>query len=108
MTAATRFPRTAGSRAASLLGTALAALVLCAAAGPMAQAAYPEKAITMIVAYGAGGSTDVTARMLAPYIERYLRGARIVILNRPGAGGEIGFAAIAAELKQLDGEFRSL
>ena len=59
----------------------------------------------MIVAHGAGGSTDVTARMLAPYIEQYLGGARIVILNRPGAGGEIGFAA---ELKQLDGEFRSL
>ncbi|CAO3354709.1 hypothetical protein [Azospirillum palustre] len=66
---------------------------------------YPDKPITMIVAYGAGGSTGVTARMLAPYIERYLGGARIVILNRPGTDGEIGFAA---ELTQLDGEFRSL
>ncbi|WP_353858540.1 tripartite tricarboxylate transporter substrate binding protein [Azospirillum formosense] len=61
-----------------------------------AQAAYPEKPITMIVAYGAGGSTDVTARMLAPFIEKYLGGgARIVVMNRGGAGGEIGFAAIA-------------
>ena len=94
MTATTRFLHMAVGRAASLIGTALAALIVCAAAGPMAQAAYPEKPITMIVAYGAGGSTDVTARMLAPYIERYLGGARIVILNRPGAGGEIGFAAI--------------
>ena len=63
---------------------------------PAAQAAYPEKPITMVVAYGAGGSTDVTARMLAPYIEKYLGGgARIVVTNRGGAGGEIGFAAIA-------------
>ncbi|OYD82712.1 Bug family tripartite tricarboxylate transporter substrate binding protein [Azospirillum brasilense] len=61
-----------------------------------AQAAYPDKPITMIVAYGAGGSTDVTARMLAPFIEKYLGGgARIVVMNRGGAGGEIGFAAIA-------------
>nr|WP_245986662.1 tripartite tricarboxylate transporter substrate binding protein [Azospirillum thermophilum] len=63
---------------------------------PAATAAYPEKPITMIVAYGAGGSTDVTARMLAPFIEKYLGGgARIVVMNRAGAGGEIGFAAIA-------------
>lgn len=72
----------------------LAAIGLLTVA-PAAMAAYPEKPITMIVAYGAGGSTDVTARMLAPYIEKYLGGQRIVVLNRAGAGGEIGFAAIA-------------
>ncbi|ANC90771.1 tripartite tricarboxylate transporter substrate binding protein [Azospirillum humicireducens] len=86
----------AGGRAVSFLIAAFAALMLWLAGSPAAvQAAYPEKPITMIVAYGAGGSTDVTARMLAPYIERHLGGGRIVILNRPGAGGEIGFAAIA-------------
>ncbi|WP_244433892.1 tripartite tricarboxylate transporter substrate binding protein [Azospirillum sp. B506] len=95
MTAATRFLRMALGRAASRLSIALAAAVLCAGVGPVALAAYPEKPITLIVAYGAGGSTDVTARMLAPYIERYLGGGRIVVLNRPGAGGEIGFATIA-------------
>lgn len=72
----------------------LAAIGLLTAA-PAAMAAYPEKPITMIVAYGAGGSTDVTARMLAPFIEKYLGGGRIVVLNRAGAGGEIGFAALA-------------
>uniref|UniRef100_UPI0005B28C73 Bug family tripartite tricarboxylate transporter substrate binding protein n=1 Tax=Methylobacterium sp. B34 TaxID=95563 RepID=UPI0005B28C73 len=95
MTAATHFLRAACRRAASFAGMALAGLILSAGASPALQAAYPEKPITMIVAYGAGGSTDVTARMLAPYIERNLGGARIVVLNRPGAGGEIGFAAIA-------------
>jgi len=62
----------------------------------MANAAYPEKPITMIVAYSPGGGTDLIARAIAPYLEKYLGGgARIVIVHRPGAGGEIGFAALA-------------
>jgi tripartite-type tricarboxylate transporter receptor subunit TctC len=61
-----------------------------------ADAAYPDKPITMIVAYSPGGGTDLIARAIAPYIEKYLGGgARIVIVHRPGAGGEIGFAALA-------------
>lgn len=77
------------------LGAGLVALTALLA-GPAANAAYPDRPITLLVAYGAGGGTDVTARMLAPFIEKYLgEGARIVVLNRPGAGGEIGFAALA-------------
>jgi tripartite-type tricarboxylate transporter receptor subunit TctC len=60
-------------------------------------AAYPEKPITMIVAYPPGGGTDIVARAIAPYIEKYLGGdAKIVVQNRSGAGGEIGFSALAA------------
>ncbi|SMH54393.1 tripartite tricarboxylate transporter substrate binding protein [Azospirillum agricola] len=78
------------------LAVATGAAALMAVAAPLSvQAAYPEKPITMVVAYDAGGSTDVTARMLAPYIEKHLGGARIEVVNRPGAGGEIGFAALA-------------
>jgi len=67
-------------------------LVLCGAAS----AAYPEKPISLIVAYSPGGGTDLIARAIAPYLEKYLGGgARMVIVHRPGAGGEIGFAAIA-------------
>lgn len=76
------------------LTAGLMTLAAVGAAGP-AQAAYPEKPITMVVAYDAGGSTDVTARMLAPFIEKYLGGGRIEVVNKPGAGGEIGFAALA-------------
>ena len=66
--------------------------VLCG----VANAAYPDKPITMIVAYSPGGGTDLIARAIAPYLEKYLGGgARMVIVHRPGAGGEIGFAAIA-------------
>ncbi|MSQ55198.1 MAG: tripartite tricarboxylate transporter substrate binding protein [Betaproteobacteria bacterium] len=60
------------------------------------QAAYPERVINMIIAYSPGGGTDLIARAIAPFMEKYLGGdARIVIVNRPGAGGEIGFAALA-------------
>lgn len=60
-----------------------------------ASAAWPdEKPITMIVAYSPGGSTDVAARLAAVYIEKYL-GQSVVVLNKPGAGGEVGFTALA-------------
>jgi tripartite-type tricarboxylate transporter receptor subunit TctC len=42
------------------------------------------------VPFPAGGGTDLSARLIAPYIEKNLPGARIVIINRPGAGGDIG------------------
>lgn len=59
-------------------------------------AAYPERPITMIVAYAPGGGTDVLARSFAPFIEKYLGGgASITIVNKGGAGGEVGFTAAA-------------
>jgi len=62
----------------------------------MALAAYPEKPINMIVSYSPGGGTDLIARAIAPFIEKYLgNNAHIVIQNRPGAGGAIGFATLA-------------
>jgi len=61
-----------------------------------AAAAYPERPINLVVAYSPGGGTDLIARAIAPYIEKYLgNNARFVIQNKPGAGGEIGFAALA-------------
>ena len=50
----------------------------------------------MIVAYPAGGSTDQTARLLATFLQPELGGnANIVVENRPGAGGDTGFRALA-------------
>jgi tripartite-type tricarboxylate transporter receptor subunit TctC len=74
--------------------TLLAALAL---ALPLAAAAaYPERPINVVVSYSPGGGTDLIARAIAPYIEKYLgNNARLVIQNKPGAGGEIGFAALA-------------
>ncbi len=73
----------------------LAAVLLCLPG--LVSAAYPERPITMIVAFAPGGGTDVVARALVPYLEKHIGGgAKIVIVNRPGAGGDIGFAATAA------------
>jgi len=51
---------------------------------------YPEKVITVIVPYGAGGGTDVGTRIITKYAEKYLNGS-FVIKNVEGGGGEIGF-----------------
>jgi tripartite-type tricarboxylate transporter receptor subunit TctC len=85
-------------RLPSFLRRLLPAFALCAAAiAPgAAQAAYPEQPIRMIVAYAAGGGTDIIARLLAQTMQKYLGpNASIVVVNRPGAGGGIGFAELA-------------
>jgi tripartite-type tricarboxylate transporter receptor subunit TctC len=80
-------------RTLSALG--LGAAMALAAAGTAA-AQYPERPIQMIVAYNPGGGTDVAARTLVPYIEKHLGGAATIsVLNKPGAGGEVGFTALA-------------
>lgn len=73
------------------------ALVLWAGCGSTASAGFPERPITVIVAYEKGGSTDLLARALAPFVESRLGpGARIEVVNRAGATGEIGYALLAA------------
>ncbi|MFV0245120.1 MAG: tripartite tricarboxylate transporter substrate binding protein [Qingshengfaniella sp.] len=67
--------------------------ILALAASP-ALAEWPEKTVNLIVAYSAGGGTDVTARTLQPFLEKAL-GQDVVVVNRPGAGGEVGHTAIA-------------
>ena len=73
----------------ALLATAALALATGTAA-----AEWPEQTINLIVSYSPGGGTDTTARTLAPLLEEAL-GAEIVVVNRPGAGGETGHTAIA-------------
>lgn len=55
---------------------------------------YPSRPITMIVPYGPGGGVSINARALLPYYEKAL-GARIIIVNRAGAGGITGITAAA-------------
>lgn len=78
-------------------GKFFAALVLGIAVlsvGLPAMAAYPEKPIQVIVPSTAGGGTDTMARLFAKFAEEKL-GTPLVIVNKPGAGGQIGFEAIA-------------
>ncbi|MBY0339387.1 MAG: tripartite tricarboxylate transporter substrate binding protein [Acetobacteraceae bacterium] len=81
-------------RRALLAAPALSAPALLAPAAARAQEWRPERSVTMIVAFAAGGGTDVAARTIARFMERDL-GQSVVVLNRPGAGGEIGFTELA-------------
>jgi tripartite-type tricarboxylate transporter receptor subunit TctC len=68
-----------------------AALVLATTsfAGHTATPAYPQKPITAVVPFPAGGSTDMVARVVGPNVNQKL-GQPFIIDNRPGATGAIG------------------
>lgn len=71
-------------------------IILMASSTLLAAGSYPERPITMLVAFKPGGGTDVAARGIARYFEKYLgEGAKIAVVNKPGAGGEIGFTTLA-------------
>ena len=75
-----------------LLGVLAAALA--AFAFGTAQAAYPERPITLVVPWGAGGGTDATARIIGSLMEKEL-GQPVNVVNRTGGSGVVGHSAIA-------------
>lgn len=78
----------------ALLG-ALAATVLAAAApSAPAQSGWPDKPVTLVVPYSAGGPTDVVARMLAVPMGKSL-GQTVIVENTVGAGGTLAAARVA-------------
>ncbi|QKH34295.1 tripartite tricarboxylate transporter substrate binding protein [Achromobacter pestifer] len=74
--------------------TACLAALLLSLTAPAALAAYPERAITLIVPAAAGGNADITARLVGQEMSRQL-GQPVVVENRVGAGGRIGTQAVA-------------
>jgi tripartite-type tricarboxylate transporter receptor subunit TctC len=60
----------------------------------MAAGHYPTRPVTIIVSFTPGGSTDILGRYEAEVLQRELHGP-FIVENRPGAGGEIGFAYAA-------------
>ncbi len=73
---------------------ALAALAAIAAA-TSAFAAYPEKPITLVVPFAAGGPTDKVARDLGEVLRKGLNNQTVLIENVGGAGGTLGAAKVA-------------
>ena len=70
------------------------ALAMSWVTAAQAQTAWPTKPIRIIVGFAAGGSTDVTARIIGQALSERL-GQPVLIENRPGAGGNIGADAAA-------------
>jgi tripartite-type tricarboxylate transporter receptor subunit TctC len=78
-----------------ILRRALLAIVLAAAASATdARAEYPERQITMVACFPAGGGTDIAARLINTQLGEAL-GKPVIVENRGGAGGSIGTAAVA-------------
>ena len=76
-----------------MLRLALGALLLACLAAPAA-AEYPERPVTMMTGYPAGGMVDITARPLVEGMKKkFPKG--LAIVNRPGAGGSIAVAEVA-------------
>jgi tripartite-type tricarboxylate transporter receptor subunit TctC len=65
-------------------------------AGASAAADFPSRTINLMVAYPAGGSTDVGARILAGVAEK-IAGQSIVVVNKGGAGGQVGWTDLARQ-----------
>jgi tripartite-type tricarboxylate transporter receptor subunit TctC len=72
----------------------LAGAALLAAGAPLRARAYPVRAVTLVVPFAAGGSTDILARIVSDHLQRALK-QPVVVENRTGASGNIGTAAVA-------------
>jgi tripartite-type tricarboxylate transporter receptor subunit TctC len=70
------------------------AAILSFIAAPVLAQDYPNRPVTLIVPWAAGGTTDIGMRALAAATEKYLK-QKIVIENRPGAGGVLGPQQVA-------------
>jgi tripartite-type tricarboxylate transporter receptor subunit TctC len=79
-----------------LAALAVVAAVLSAASlrATAEEAAYPDRPVTMVVTFTAGGASDVLARAVAAAMSRGL-GKPVAVENRAGAGGQIGAESVA-------------
>ncbi|AZS79619.1 MULTISPECIES: Bug family tripartite tricarboxylate transporter substrate binding protein [Achromobacter] len=75
--------------------TAALAAIICACVAPIAQAAWPERPVTVVVPFPPGGPTDLVARVLAKQLADQT-GQTFVVENKGGANGNIGMQYVAA------------
>ncbi len=82
------------SRRSLVVAAAAMATATTLARPALAQARYPQRPVTLICPWGAGGGTDATARIVAAVLEKEL-GQPFNVVNRTGGSGVVGHAAIA-------------
>jgi hypothetical protein len=77
----------------------MAVAAVAVACGATVQAQMPNKPITLIVPFAAGGNLDIVGRLIAPGLAKQL-GQSVVVQNKPGAGGVLG----ATELSRSEAD----
>src|SRR4051812_1698026 len=75
-----------------LLGASLGAPLLARPA--LAQPAWPNRSVRLVVGFTPAGTTDIAARIVAERLGQRL-GQQVIVENRPGAGGNIGGDVVA-------------
>jgi tripartite-type tricarboxylate transporter receptor subunit TctC len=75
-------------------GAAVAAVLSLAAVGPAAAQTYPDRPVTLVVPFAAGGPTDIVARMMSVPMSKSL-GQQVTVENTVGAGGTIAATRVA-------------
>jgi tripartite-type tricarboxylate transporter receptor subunit TctC len=76
------------------MGKLFALLVSILLAAHAVAQPYPSKAVTLVIPFAAGGDSDLSGRLLAQHVAKYLGNASFVPLNRVGASGSIGTMAV--------------
>jgi len=84
-----------GIRAVRILITLLAIAIAPALAAQTQRAGFPERPLTMVVAYAPGGGADALGRIVAQQMSAILQ-KPVSVVNRSGAGGTIGAASVAS------------
>ncbi|WP_434983956.1 Bug family tripartite tricarboxylate transporter substrate binding protein [Vreelandella zhaodongensis] len=78
----------------TLLSTAIISAALAVGISAAQASDFPSKPLTLVVGFGAGGSTDIQARVLANVLEEQL-GQPVNVVNQPGAGGGVALTRLA-------------
>lgn len=86
--------RTVSTRRIWFKGLVAGGLLLGLAGTAIAASSWPNRTVTIVVPFSAGGTTDVVARLMADRLSK-LWGQSVVVENKLGAGGNVGTAAVA-------------
>lgn len=79
---------------AVLLSAVVSAVALMAGPQAMAQGAFPQREVTIVVPFNPGGASDMTARIIAKGMEPEL-GKPVVVVNKAGGSGGVGMSQVA-------------